>query len=146
MDHDCIFCFIVNGDAPVSLVYEDDIASVFMTIGPVNDGHTLVIPKKHVTYLSDLDEDIAMHLFKIAQRTATAIRASSVRCEGINMFLADGEAAFQEVFHLHLHVFPRYQGDDFKLVANWDYQPDRNALNNVAAEIRRAYQRLFDGV
>lgn len=144
MSNDCVFCRIINGDAPVSLIYDDEIVSVFMTTGPVNDGHALVVPGKHIVYLSDTDEATAMHLFKIAQRTATAIRASNIRCEGINMFLADGEAAFQEIFHLHLHVFPRYEGDAFRLVADWDYQPARSDLDRVAKEIQRAYQRLFD--
>ncbi len=101
---ECIFCRIVEGTSPASRFYEDDLVLGFMDIGPVNDGHALIIPKQHVAYLSELDERIGQHLFTIAQRTAAALRASGLRCEGINLFLADGEAAFQEVFHLHMHV------------------------------------------
>jgi histidine triad (HIT) family protein len=114
-----------------------------MTIGPVNDGHAMVIPKQHVAALADLDEAAGRQLFTIAQRTAAAIRASGLRCEGINLFLADGEAAFQEVFHLHMHVFPRFRGDSFQLLADWSYQPSRAQLDAAAHAITQAYQRLF---
>ena len=83
------------------------------------------------------------HLFNITQRTAAAIRASGVRCEGVNLFLADGEVAFQEVFHVHMHVFPRYEGDSFKLDANWDVKPPREELDAVASKIRIAYDSLW---
>jgi len=63
----------------------------------------------------------------------------------VNLFLADGEAASQEIFHLHIHVFPRYKGDPFKLVANWDIRPPRTDLDRTAAQIRRAYDRLWGG-
>src|SRR2546429_665699 len=117
-DSDCIFCRIVAGAVPASVVFEDNLALAFMTIGPVNPGHTLVIPKAHLPYLADLPEAVGAHLFTIAQRVAAAIRGSGLRCEGINLFLADGEAAFQEVLHSHLHVFPRYKGDPFRLDAD----------------------------
>ena len=73
---------------------------------------------------------------------AAAIRQSGVTCEGINLFLADGEAAFQDVFHVHLHVIPRYKGDSFQVVADWDIKPPRTELDHVASQIRDAYQRL----
>lgn len=139
---DCIFCQIVEGIAPASVIYEDALAIALMDLNPVNDGHALVIPRKHVALLADTDEQTAMHLFRIAQRTAAAIRASGVRCEGVNLFLADGEAAFQEVFHLHLHVFPRYEGDAFRISADWQRRP-RQELDAVAQEIRSAYERLW---
>jgi histidine triad (HIT) family protein len=137
--NDCIFCGIVEGTEPASIVYADDIVMVVMTIGPVTTGHVMVIPKRHAAQLADLDEATGMHLFRIAQRTAAAIRASGLRCEGINLFLADGEAAFQEVFHVHLHVFPRFKGDAFKIDADWSVRPDRVELDAVAARIRAAY-------
>jgi histidine triad (HIT) family protein len=114
-----------------------------MTIGPVTTGHAMIIPKKHVAYLVDMDEDTGRHLWTVAQRTAQALRQSGVRCEGVNLFLADGEAAFQEIFHVHMHVFPRYMGDPFKLVADWDIKPPREELDKVAAQIRAAYDRLW---
>jgi histidine triad (HIT) family protein len=79
------------------------------------------------------------HLFVVAKRTATAMRRSGLRCDGINLFLADGEAAFQEIFHLHSHVFPRFRGDAFKIDADWSAEPTREELNSVAAQVQRHY-------
>lgn len=140
---DCIFCQISAGRSPASIFYSDALVLGLMTIGPVNEGHTMIIPKHHVAYLSELDEAVGQHLFTITQRTALAIRTSGLRCEGINLFLADGEAAFQEVFHLHMHVFPRFSGDQFQLLADWSYQPAREQLDAAAAAIAQAYQKRF---
>ena len=90
------------------------------------------------TILSDLDEETGMHLFKVTMHMAKALRHSGLQCEGINLFLADGEAAFQDVFHVHMHVFPRFQGDPFKVDANWEIKPSRQELDEIAKRIRRA--------
>jgi len=140
---DCIFCQIVAGESPSSIFYEDDLVLGLMTIGPVTTGHTMIIPKQHTAYLADLDEETGRHLWTITHRTAAAIRKSGVKCEGINLFLADGEAAFQEIFHLHMHIFPRYEGDSFKLVADWNYKPPRDELDLAAKKIKVAYDRLW---
>jgi diadenosine tetraphosphate (Ap4A) HIT family hydrolase len=134
-----VFCEIVAGRSPASVVYEDDLCLAIMTIEPVNPGHLLVLPKVHAPYLADLEEATGMHLFAVAMRAAAAIRASDLRCEGINLFLADGEAAFQEVFHVHLHVFPRFAGDPFGITANWSVHPPREELVENAALIRGVY-------
>ena len=141
---DCIFCQIIQGKSPVSAFYEDDLVLGLMTIGPVTTGHAMIIPKQHVAYLAELNGAIGRHLWTVAQRTAAAIRQSGIKCEGINLFLADGEAAFQEVFHLHLHVFPRYKGDTFKIDADWSNQPPREELDRVARQIQVAYEGLWD--
>ncbi len=140
---DCVFCLIVAGESPASIFYEDDLVLGIMTIGPVNPGHAMIIPKQHASYLADLDEKTGQHLWTITHRTAAAIRNSGVKCEGINLFLADGEAAFQEIMHVHMHVFPRYKGDPFKLVANWKEKPSREELDQVAGQIKQAYDRLW---
>ncbi len=140
---ECVFCDIVAGQAPASVVHEDDIAMAFMTIGPVTPGHLLVIPRQHIAYMADMDAQTGMHLFEITMQMSEAIRNSGVRCEGINLFLADGEAAFQEIFHLHMHVFPRFKGDSFKIDADWSVQPPREELDQVAAQIRQAHQSLY---
>lgn len=145
MDTDCVFCRIVAGQSPVSAFYEDDVVLGLMTIGPVTTGHAMVIPKRHFAYLADMDEETGRHLWTVTHRAAEAIRHSGVRCEGVNLFLADGEAAFQEIFHVHMHVFPRYRGDPFKLVADWDVHPPRDELDEVAGRIRTAYDRLWSG-
>lgn len=141
---DCIFCQIVTGELPASIFCEDDVVFGVMTIGPVTTGHAMVIPKKHAAYLADMDEETGRQLWTVTQRTAAAIRDCGVRCEGINLFLADGEAAFQEIFHIHMHVFPRYAGDPFKLLADWDIKPPREELDSVAEQIKLTYDRLWE--
>ena len=140
--NECVFCAIVARDAPASIVYEDEIACSFLTIGPVNPGHLLVIPKQYTPSLANLDEETGMHLFKVIMQMAKALRYSGLQCEGINLFLADGEAAFQDVFHVHMHVFPRFQGDSFKVDANWEIKPSREELDEIAKRIKRANQTL----
>ena len=138
--NDCIFCKILSGELPSSIVYQDDRCTALMDIQPVNPGHLLVIPNDHAPHLADLDEQVGGHIFQVGQRLAAALRQSGVRCEGINFFLADGEAAMQEVFHVHLHVFPRYEGDGFGLRFNPDYftKPERVELDRIAQDIQRA--------
>lgn len=134
---DCIFCDIVSGTTGESFVYRDEQVSAFMDVQPVNPGHTLVVPNRHATYLSDLDEETGMHLFRVAHRIAKALHKADLRCEGVNMFLADGETAMQEVLHVHLHVFPRYEGDGFGLQFGPDYseRPEGSELEEAAAQI-----------
>ncbi|MFC1715108.1 HIT family protein [Candidatus Poribacteria bacterium] len=138
----CIFCDIIAGESPTSVVYEDDMVIAIMDIGPVNTGHFMVIPKKHIPYMADMDEDTGAHLFKITMRLQQAVRGSGVKCDGINLFLADGAAAFQEVFHLHMHIIPRFKGDEFKISADWSVRPPREELDEIAAQIRKAYDGL----
>lgn len=142
-DPECIFCEVVAGSAPGSLVYEDDRVVAFMDINPVNPGHLMVVPRAHVPYLADVDEETGAHVFRVARRLAQSVRDSDLRCEGINLFLADGEAAFQEVPHLHLHVFPRFKGDTFRIDADWDTHPPREELDAAADAIRRAYRNRY---
>ena len=134
----CIFCDIVNGNEDAAFVYRDEIVSAFMDIQPVNPGHVLIIPNKHAPFLADLDEASGARIFQVAQRVSAAIRSSVIPCEGINFFLADGEAAMQEVFHVHLHVFPRFVGDGFGLVFAERYfsKPPRVELELAATSIR----------
>jgi histidine triad (HIT) family protein len=138
LDTSCIFCAISAGQAPASILYQDDDIMAFMDIQPVNPGHLLVIPRRHATDLAELDEQIGARCFTVAQRLAASLRQSGVRCEGINLFLADGVAAGQEVFHVHLHVIPRFAGDGFHLVINYPASPDRAGLDDLAARIRQA--------
>ena len=131
---DCVFCDILAGTQQSSIVYRDDVCTAFMDIQPVNSGHVLVVPNRHAAFLADLDEDTGAHMFRLAQRIAGSLRRSAIRCEGVNFFLADGEAAMQEVFHVHLHVFPRYTGDGFGLTFSPEYfhRPERSELDRVA--------------
>jgi histidine triad (HIT) family protein len=137
---DCVFCRILAGELPGTFVYRDDDVAAFMDIQPVNPGHVLVVPVRHATYLADIDADAAGRLMAVAHRVVAALRASGMRCEGVNLFLADGEAAMQEVPHVHLHVFPRWRGDGFGLRFGPEYKhkPAREALEETATPIRAA--------
>ena len=134
---DCTFCRIIKGVAPASIAYSDEKVMAIMDIQPVNPGHVLIIPKIHATQLSELSEETGAHMFKIAMRIAEALRQSGTKCEGINLFLADGEAAFQDIFHVHLHVIPRFRGDGFeiKVGPNYGLKPNTEELDKIAEKI-----------
>ncbi len=140
--NDCVICKLVSGEIEVSVVYQDDCCSAFLDHQPVNPGHTLVVPNRHASNLAELDEEESAQMFRVAQRIATALRKSGVKCEGVNVSLADGEAAGQEVFHTHLHVIPRYVGDGFglKFGPHYGNRPKRQELNEIADRIRNALQ------
>lgn len=137
---DCVFCHIIEGIAPASIAYTDEKVVAIMDIQPVNPGHVLIIPQAHVAQLSELNEETGAHMFKIAMHIAKVLRHSNIRCEGVNLFLADGEAAFQDVFHVHLHVIPRFRGDGFEIKVGPHYglKPDRKELDGIAEKIRKA--------
>jgi histidine triad (HIT) family protein len=137
---ECVFCEIVAGRAPASVVYRDDECVAFMDITPVNSGHLLIVPIKHARCLADLDLETGGVLFKVAQRLSAAVRESGLRAEGINLFLADGEAAGQEVLHVHLHVLPRFPGDGFghRFPATYGQRPTREQLDSNASAITLA--------
>ncbi|UED87640.1 HIT family protein [Streptomyces profundus] len=133
----CVFCAIVHGEAEASVVHQDETVLALMDLRPVTPGHLLVIPRNHIVGLADLDAATGAAIWQRAHQLAGALRRSGLRCAGVNFFLADGEAAFQEVFHLHLHVFPRYAGDRFRISADWRERP-RAELDAAAALIRAA--------
>ena len=132
-----IFSDIVAGRAPASTVYEDDDILAFMDIRPFTPGHILVIPKVAATSLAELDPAIGGRMFQVGQRIAGALRNSEVGCDGVNFFLADGVAAGQEVFHVHLHVIPRTSGDGFGLRGR-PGSPARADLDYLARSVKRA--------
>lgn len=139
----CIFCQIVEGGLPSSKVYEDEICLAFMDIQPVNPGHVLVIPKAHFVDLTDLPADIGTHLFQVAQRIVLSLPKTEIKIEGANLFLAHGEAAGQEVFHVHLHVIPRFTGDGFgfRFGPNYVNLPERQELDSIAAQIKQQLEK-----
>lgn len=137
----CVFCEIVAGRAPASVVHYDERVIAFMDIRPVTTGHVLVVPRRHADGLRDLDEEDGAQAFRVARRLAAALRSSGVRCEGVNLFVADGAVAMQEVFHFHLHVLPRHRGDGFQVSADWSHHPSRDDLDRVAAAVRAALDR-----
>ena len=136
----CLFCRLVRGEGEVSVVHEDERVVVFMDIQPVVRGHVLVVPREHASSLAELDPEDGAELFRVAQRAAATLRNSPLRCEGVNLFLADGEAAGQDVFHVHLHVIPRHAEDGFGLRLPDDYSiRPRDELERAAAALRSAW-------
>ena len=135
MDLNCVFCAIVSGAAPASVVHEDHNLIAFCDLMPVNRGHLLIAPKRHATNLAELPADTGALMFPLAQRLAAKIRASELRCDGINLVLADGRAAGQTVFHVHLHVIPRMAKDGFALHGG-TRAATRSDLDQVAALLR----------
>jgi diadenosine tetraphosphate (Ap4A) HIT family hydrolase len=136
-DQDCVFCDIVTGVGAASKVYEDEELLAVMDIRPVTTGHLLVIPKRHSVGLADLAEDTGAGMWRVAHRLAGALRRSTLRCDGVNFFLADGEPAGQEVWHVHLHVIPRFTGDGFRISADWR-TPPRADIDAAAEAVRAA--------
>ena len=138
----CIFCDIVHGKAEATVIWQDDVVCAFLDIQPINAGHIDIVPNDHAAQLADLPPEAGAHLFRVAQRLAQALRDSDLPCEGVNMFLADGEAAMQEIFHVHLHVIPRVTGDGFglRLPGSYGTKPSRQDLDDTAQQIQRVLQ------
>jgi len=129
---------MVRGTEPYSLVHETESVLALMDIQPVNPGHVLVVPKTHAVHLADLAPELGGGIFRVGMLVAARLRRSGVRCEGVNLFLADGAAAGQEIFHVHLHVFPRFEHDGFGLRFGLDNRkrPGRAELDRIAARLR----------
>lgn len=133
----CVFCAIVAGREPASVVYVADAIIAFLDIRPVNPGHLLVVPRVHAPRLADLDAGLGAQMFVAGQRLALVLRTAGPRCDGVNLFLADGAAAGQDVPHVHLHVVPRVAGDGFRIQPG-SLQPDRAELDATAARLRQS--------
>jgi len=113
---DCIFCKIVNGEIPSYKVYEDENVLAFLDISQLTKGHTLLIPKKHNENLFDLPKETAEKLFSVVPKISNSLK-SQLHIEDMNLVCNSGKKAGQEVFHLHLHLIPRYgKGDGYGTV------------------------------
>jgi histidine triad (HIT) family protein len=139
---DCVFCAILEGRAPGSVIYEDEDAVVFLDLFPVHPGHALVVPRRHVEDLDSCPGELAGRLFEVSARVAPAI-VRATDAAGFNVWTANGEAAGQEVFHLHLHVLPRYEDDTFGLrfPKGYPQEAERAALDAMADRIRSTLRR-----
>ena len=115
----CIFCKIINKEIPSYPVYEDNVVYAFLDITQTTKGHTLVIPKQHVTDIFEYDEALAGELFSRIPKIARAIEQAFPECQGLNIVNNNRELAYQSVFHSHIHLIPRYsKEDDFSLTFN----------------------------
>jgi len=131
---DCVFCKIMAKQIPATVVHEDEHTLAFMDIGQVNPGHVLVALKKHAENIFALDDAQAAAVFRSAAKVARAIRGA-FEPQGLSVYQANGAAAGQTVFHLHIHLVPRYEGDGMALT--WPVKnPPRDKLAEYAEKIR----------
>ncbi|UCG45222.1 MAG: HIT family protein [Candidatus Bathyarchaeota archaeon] len=137
----CIICKLISEEIEVTKVYEDDVVVAVMDIQPINPGHLFIAPKRHIESISELDEEVGSHVFKTATRMTNALRRSGLKCDGVNLLLADGGSAGQEIPHIHLHVIPRIRmdGSGFKFRKGSIRPPDRKELERIAGLLRRAF-------
>ena len=106
----CIFCKIANGEIPAATLYEDENFRVILDLGPASKGHALILPKSHAANIYELSDEMAAKAMILAKKMATAMTAA-LKCDGFNIVQNNGECAGQTVFHFHMHLIPRYKGD-----------------------------------
>jgi len=131
---ECIFCRIVAGELPAETVDEDEHTLAFMDINPWTRGHALVVPRRHSRNLYEVEPEDLSHTAVAAKRLAERMR-DRLGCDGVNLLNSCEPAAWQTVFHLHVHVIPRYEGDPLRLPGS-PAQPAEGELAAVAAELR----------
>ena len=133
-DADCLFCKIIAGEIPCFKLYENDETLAFMDINPANEGHALVIPKEHAKDVYTVSDAAITATVKTAKKIAAAVD-KTLSPDGLNLLQCNGPAAAQSVFHFHMHVLPRREGDELKL--NWGLKPgDMDAIGALAERIR----------
>ena len=113
-DENCIFCKLANGDIPTATLYEDDDFRVILDAGPASKGHALILPKEHYKNLYELDDEIAAKALVLAKKMITKL-TDVLGCDGYNIVQNNGEVAGQTVFQFHIHLIPRYEGDEVGL-------------------------------
>ncbi|WP_298725476.1 HIT family protein [uncultured Ferrovibrio sp.] len=133
-DAGCIFCKIVDGEAPSFKLYEDELSFAIMDINPFNHGHALVLSKGHYANIHEVTDDSISAVARTAKKIAAAVN-DVVKPDGINIVQANGQGAAQSVQHYHVHVLPRRIGDNARL--NWSLTPgDQDSIAKLAADIR----------
>ena len=130
----CVFCKMVAGEIPVARIYEDDAVLAFLDIGPISDGHTLVIPKRHCPQVHECPPEVLSALAARLGKIAGAV-AGAMHAEGFNVLANNGSAAGQVVEHVHFHIIPRKTGD--KVLRGWpSYKYEKGRIEEIAARIR----------
>ncbi len=130
----CVFCKMVAGEIPVTKIYEDEVVLAFLDIGPISDGHTLVIPKTHSPQVHACDPEVLSAVVARLGRIAGAVVAA-MGVEGYNVLVNNGSAAGQVVDHLHFHIIPRKMGD--RVLSGWpSYKYKAGQIEEIAGRIR----------
>jgi histidine triad (HIT) family protein len=134
----CTFCKIVKNKIPASYVYKDDRTIAFLDAKPANRGHTLVIPKKHYENIYEISDEEVAYLYKIVKKVAIAVR-KGVNADGISILQNNGQSAGQVIFHLHVHIIPRY-----RTKKTWHRRDaGREELDDIAEDIRLYVEKSF---
>ncbi|MDD6400575.1 MAG: HIT family protein [Lachnospiraceae bacterium] len=132
---DCIFCKIMKGEIPSATIYENSDFKVILDVSPANRGHALIITKEHYDNIFQLDAETAGKLFSLATVVARAIKEET-QCEGLNVVQNNGEVAGQTVNHFHLHLVPRFKGDNVSVT--WKQgESDSNDLAELAKALKK---------
>jgi histidine triad (HIT) family protein len=131
----CVFCKIVQKQIPVSIVYEDTRVLAFLDIKPLNEGHTLVIPKAHYENIFDVPGELIEYVHGVTKKIAFAVKKTT-NADGISIIQQNGKAAGQDVFHLHVHIVPRYEGQKLPSFSELS-EATREELNQTATKIRK---------
>ncbi len=136
---ECVFCGIVRGKVPCVKVYEDDDLIAFMDYKPITKGHILVAPKRHVEFLTEMDDKAAGEMLVLAKKVGRALRASKLGVHAVNYIMSDGAEAGQRIFHAHMHVIPRYRGDGFglRMPERDEDETDAKKLGRIAGKIAK---------
>lgn len=137
MNDNCIFCKIIGKEIPSTILYEDDDFSVIMDISPASKGHAILLVKKHVPNIYELDEDLASKALVVVSKVAKAMK-EELKCDGLNILQNNGEAAGQTVFHLHIHLIPRYKDDQ----VNISWKPEKYGEGEAQALADAIRKRL----
>ncbi len=136
MSEECVFCKIVRGEIPARVVYEDQDVIAFLDINPVSKGHTLVVPKKHYKNMIDAPDDIVAKVYTVAKKIGIA-SMNALGAKGFNVISNNEKVAGQEVFHFHVHVIPRYSGDELKYDVK-GYRYAEGEADEVVSKLREA--------
>ncbi|CAD7770365.1 Protein hit [Candidatus Methanoperedenaceae archaeon GB50] len=133
---DCIFCKIIQGEIPATKVYEDEKVLAFMDINPLNDGHTLIVPKRHAETIFEIDPQDLIATMKVAQKLAIAIK-KALDSDGMIVVQLNNKAAGQMVPHLHIHLIPRWENDGLQ-IGKWEMKPgDMEKIKDIAEKIKK---------
>lgn len=130
---DCIFCKIANGEIPSATVYEDAKYRVILDLSPANKGHALILPKTHYRNLFEMDDEACAEVFTLAKKIAVGAKRA-LNCDGLNIIQNNEAIAGQSVFHFHMHVIPRFNGDGQEI--GWKPgESDSDSLKKIAEDI-----------
>lgn len=137
----CLFCRIISGKQRASVIYEDELVVAFLDLYPMNPGHTLVVPKRHSTDIRFLDAESAAAMMHAAIKiTARLMDCEEVACSGVNLLISNGTVAGQEIFHTHLHLIPRNNGDSITIAKEpRPRRAHRIILDQIANTLRKYY-------